>query len=119
MIKAGMWQAGTRLDLSEELLVKFHRAFSVLIAGSLGYLWTYATGCSPLAHSLGASIHLGERTKEAVHTRHKTNAWEDGSVLQYSVCCEFVQGVVVFLFPRRESLTLPGVPGAAFREGDI
>lgn len=99
MIKAGMWQAGTRLDLSEELLVKFHRAFSALIAGSLGYLWTHATGCSPLAaHSLGALIHLGERTKESAHTRHKTNAWEDGSVLQYSVCCEFVQGVWCFSF---------------------
>lgn len=34
MIRAGMWQAGTRLDLPVELLVKFHRTFGeLLIAG--------------------------------------------------------------------------------------
>ena len=46
MIKAGMWQAGTRLDLPVELLVKFHRTFGVLITGNLGYLGIHATGCS-------------------------------------------------------------------------
>lgn len=92
MIKAGMWQAGTRLDLPVELLVKFHRTFGVLIAGNPGYLGIHATGCSwRAAHSLGALIHVGERSEESAHTRHKTNAWEEGCVLQHSVCCEFVQ----------------------------
>lgn len=72
MIKAGMWQAGTRLDLTVELLVKFHRTFGALIAGNLGYLGIHATGCSwRAAHSLGALIHVGERFEESTHTSIK------------------------------------------------
>ena len=48
MIKAGMWQAGTRLDLTVELLVKFHRTFGALIAGihaaTLGFMQLAAPG---------------------------------------------------------------------------
>lgn len=48
MIKAGMWQAGTRLDLTVELLAKFHRAFGALIAGAhaatLGFMQLAAPG---------------------------------------------------------------------------
>lgn len=82
MIKAGMWQAGTRLDLSTELLMKCHMAF-VLISWRLGDLWIHGTGCSWLpAYSLGALIHLGELSKDATQTRHEMNAWGEGNILQ-------------------------------------
>lgn len=60
MIKAGMWQAGTRLDLPVELLSEIPQ--DVWCAPSLGagYLGIHATGSSwRAAHSLGALIHVG------------------------------------------------------------
>lgn len=61
MIKAGMWQAGTRLDLSAEQLEKYHTTFGCnhhlepeLLLGSGNGCFLFA------AHSLGALIYLGK-----------------------------------------------------------
>lgn len=52
------------------------------------------SGCVELAaHTLGAVIQLGERSKESVCRRHKIFASEKGPVLQYHMGSECVQGV--------------------------
>ena len=86
---------------------------------SCSYLGIHATGCSwRAAHSLGALIHVGERSEESAHTRHKTNAREEGCVFNTACAVSLCKGCVS-LFPRRKPLTPPGLPGTESREGDI
>lgn len=86
MIKAGMWQAGTGLDLSAELLVKLHRVFGgTLLCEPRPPL--DSPGCfSLVAHSLGALIHLEERGLRSLHTSGAKQTHGRGALCCNTAC---------------------------------
>lgn len=87
MIKAGMWQAGARLDLSAELLEKYHMAFGCNHHLEPGLPLDSWECLLPICCCLGALIHLGEKF-QSLH-RPSTKSMSERRTLYCSgVCAE-------------------------------